>query len=171
MDCERSRLTMLERFDGLDPPELVEHVAACADCRAEWDRLELAEGILRSVEHVGPPPHFRGRVMHLVAAEERRKPAWRRRLASVGVVVSGSLAGLVCAVLLAEAWRAVLDASSAAPIAAAAAEGAGVLASILWTTALRIGPTAMAHAVLVVALALVWFGVLVVPRWTTRGAR
>jgi Anti-sigma-K factor rskA/Putative zinc-finger len=69
------------------------HLATCADCRLEVERLQPAADLLpRSVEQVEPPPGLKASLMEVVqreAGERAGAPAGRRQRAALGERLRG----------------------------------------------------------------------------------
>ncbi|MCD6362077.1 MAG: zf-HC2 domain-containing protein, partial [Armatimonadetes bacterium] len=73
--------------------ECEEHLAECARCRAELERLRAARSLLRSLPHPTPPPELADAIK-LAAADELAGqapgllwPAWTTPLAAAAAVV------------------------------------------------------------------------------------
>lgn len=99
-------------LDGALPPgraaEVARHLASCAPCRAERDRLAAGIALLRALPPPPEPsPFFAARLEARIAREGRRRRSWVERLG-----------------LLPLRWR------IAAPAAAAAIAAAAVLAGV-----------------------------------------
>ncbi|MBN1179599.1 MAG: zf-HC2 domain-containing protein [Anaerolineae bacterium] len=97
MECERMLASMMCALDGelgaREQADLEAHVAQCAACRTEWERLHALEQVLRHVPPVAPPVGFAGRV----AARVDRRHHHRRVV--LGAISLG-LGGMTAAVLL-----------------------------------------------------------------------
>jgi anti-sigma factor RsiW len=97
MECDRALEWMMRALDGeLDPAgrtRLEEHLAGCVDCRAEWDRLQALERVLREAPLVPAPAGFAGRTM---ARIDRRRQVWRVALGGF-VLGLGTLVATVLA--------------------------------------------------------------------------
>ena len=121
MDCERAREEFVERLTGSIDAErsraIDQHLAECADCRAETDRLREMWGELGAL-HVGPPSGAGGRVARLVEARATSTRPRPRTIAFTAIALAASLAVGVAL------GRGVFSASgSAAPNAAVASAG------------------------------------------------
>jgi anti-sigma factor RsiW len=97
---------LLGALTDLERQAFERHMAACAECRDELERLRpAADALPRSVEQVEPPPGLKTSLMEVVDREARERsgaPAarqrgsWRSRLPSLAgirpVLVAGTLA-------------------------------------------------------------------------------
>jgi anti-sigma-K factor RskA len=65
---------LLGALTDLERQAFEQHLATCADCRAEVDRLRPAADVLpRSVEQVEPPPGLKASLMKVVEGEARER--------------------------------------------------------------------------------------------------
>jgi anti-sigma factor RsiW len=75
---------LLGALTDLERQAFERHVAGCADCRDELERLRpAADALPRSVEQVEPPPALKASLMEVVENEARARsgaPAARRRI-------------------------------------------------------------------------------------------
>jgi hypothetical protein len=96
---------MLGALTDLERQAFERHLAGCAECRGELERLRpAAEALPRSVEQVEPPPGLKASLMEVVEREARdrsgesvrRRPPLRARLPSLSglrpALVAGALA-------------------------------------------------------------------------------
>jgi anti-sigma-K factor RskA len=97
---------LLGALTDLERQAFERHVAGCAECRDELERLRpAADALPRSVEQVEPPPALKTSLMEVVEREARersgapaaraRRPRWLRLPSLAGlrpVVVAGALA-------------------------------------------------------------------------------
>jgi hypothetical protein len=76
---------LLGALTDLERQAFERHVAGCAECRDELERLRpAADALPRSVEQVEPPPGLKTSLMEVVESEARERsgePALRRRAA------------------------------------------------------------------------------------------
>jgi hypothetical protein len=100
---------LLGALTDLERQAFERHLAGCAECRGELERLRpAAEALPRSVEQVEPPPGLKASLMEVVGREARdrsgesarRRPPLRARLPSLSglrpALVAGALAiGLI----------------------------------------------------------------------------
>lgn len=101
MLCPEAAELMSVRLDAELTPEenqqLQEHLAACEDCRVEWEWLQRAHTLFDDVAYAVPSPNLVPKVM----AQVRRRSALARMLRS-GMIVFLSLLGL--GALVGMAW-------------------------------------------------------------------
>jgi Anti-sigma-K factor rskA/Putative zinc-finger len=97
---------LLGALTDLERQAFERHVAGCAECRDELERLRpAADALPRSVEQVEPPPRLKSALMEVVDREARersgvraapRRRPWRMRLPSLAgvrpVLVAAALA-------------------------------------------------------------------------------
>jgi anti-sigma factor RsiW len=100
---------LLGALTDLERQAFERHLAGCAECRGELERLRpAADALPRSVEQIEPPPSLKSSLMEVVEREAgdragvpaRRRPARRLRLPSLAglrpALVAGALAlGLI----------------------------------------------------------------------------
>jgi anti-sigma factor RsiW len=114
MRCRKAHKLLSLRIDGLLPArraaELEQHLAGCADCRLETQRLEHAWAVLGRVETTGAAPDDWAAIVAGVEARRRPwLPAWLglgiipTRAATVGVLIVMSVVGGAGGVILAHA--------------------------------------------------------------------
>ncbi len=174
MSCADTRALMDAALDGAKPPGLAEHLSSCGNCAAEWARLVALERLLRAPLSVGLPEGFHNRVLARVDLDPRSP--WLRRsdvraLLSVATVIAGFL-------LIAVGMLAAVHALSQPGELRAWLETANVVAAWLAAgvsaAAAPSGQTMLAWPIqiaLALALALIWFGTLVLPRHALPGLR
>lgn len=79
MRCEQARRMMSTRLDGhLDRTEmsrLRDHMASCAACQAEWQKMEALNQLFRSAPVWDAPPQLHMRVMSRIERRERARRA------------------------------------------------------------------------------------------------
>jgi anti-sigma factor RsiW len=103
---------LLGALTDLERQAFEQHLAGCAECREEVERLRPAADVLpRSVEQIEPPPSLKASLMKVVDAEARERsdapattPFWERvlprfslrrpALAAAAALAIGLLAGL-----------------------------------------------------------------------------
>jgi len=86
MTC-RELLDALDSGASLSGPELAEHLAGCAGCRAAVARWRSTQDALRSLGDEQPPPFLHSRVMATLRAEQSRRTRrapWALRVAWAG---------------------------------------------------------------------------------------
>lgn len=178
MDCDRARVLMAETLDavaaapdGASAPAAAAHVSLCSSCSAWWRRLRAADALLRSEPLRHPPPHFTSRVMHRLAAAERRRPAWRATLMEVGALVSGAVTLMLGLALVVHGWGLTMAGTWIAGEVVLCGRGLALLAGALWGAAMREAAVVSLDLLLAAAVAVGWFGALIVPRWAVRRAR
>ncbi|MFN2115383.1 MAG: hypothetical protein ACK2T6_06685 [Anaerolineae bacterium] len=171
MQCDIARILMDERLDGAVAPGLDEHLASCRGCASEWSKLEAAERLLATQDMAEPPAHLASRVTHRIELESRLIPDWQRTLMQVALIAVGAVLLALATAAFVHGWAQVLRAPVAEGQVDSVIHGAGKLSGLL---AEAVGPDAVIwplYAVLAVALAIVWFGALVVPRFAPRSTR
>ena len=93
MKCEQALKGMTDALDGeLSPGDqaaLEDHLARCTDCRAEWDRLQAVEQLLREAPITPPSAGFTGRVL---ARLDRRRRIWQAALG--GLALTAGMAAI-----------------------------------------------------------------------------
>jgi hypothetical protein len=171
MECDRARILMAEVLEGGQAPGLAEHTATCPSCGPAWSRLQAVDALLRAEPLRHPPPNFPSRVMHRLEAHERRRPAWQGTAMELGALVCGTLTVVVGMGLLVHGWDVTMAGSWLAEEAELVGRGALLLAGALWAAAMRDAAVASLDVLLAVAVAMGWFGALVVPRWAVRRVR
>jgi hypothetical protein len=95
--------------DTLDAAALAGHIAGCAACAAEMERLRRASVVIREAVRTSPPPDLRDRTLAFVAAVGRPRGApWidvdrgrgsRRAVPGVGAWVASIAAAVVIAIV------------------------------------------------------------------------
>jgi anti-sigma factor RsiW len=174
MSCMDARTLMDAALDGERPPELGAHLASCESCAREWSALVALEARLRAPAAVRLPDGFHTRTMVRIDLDPRM--SWQRRsevraVLSVLTVVAGCLMLAVGLMAVAQALRqpgevrAWLDVFGQAADWVAGAAGATVPAfgRSLWVWTV--------YGAVSVALALIWFGALVLPRQSPSAVR
>lgn len=170
MHCNDARQLMLAVLDeeSSDAGALASHMESCPACANEWHRLSEAESLLRSQGLEPPPPGLAGRVTAALPEEARRPPVWQRRAMELAWVVTGVLVMASAVVSLLPTWHAVL----ADPRISGLREFAmGVLSAallVLVDTGVLLWPL---YGLLAVAMAIFWFGAIIVPLHTRRLVR
>jgi len=154
-------------LDGERPQELADHLSECAACGAVWRELVALDRLLRVPTAIRLPAAFEAATMARIGDDDL--PAWlgRRRtraalaLATIATGCLLVLAGLIAVVQAARqpselrAWLDVGGLVADAVVATAGAALASVAHSALaWPL----------YAALALAVALIWFGALVLPR-------
>jgi anti-sigma factor RsiW len=97
---------LLGALTDLERQAFEQHLATCAECRTEVDRLRPAADVLpRSVEQVEPPPGLKASLMKVVEGEARersgappRRSLWERLLPRGGLFRPALAAGAALAV-------------------------------------------------------------------------
>jgi anti-sigma-K factor RskA len=129
---------LLGALTDLERQAFEQHLAGCAECREEVERLRPAADVLpRSVEQVEPPPSLKASLMTAVEADARersgapaKRPFWERflprvprpALAAAAALALGLLAGLGVAQLGGDNERTVAAVLTGAQAQAASAE-------------------------------------------------
>lgn len=168
MGCEQALEWMMETLDrDLDPAGravMEDHLAHCADCRAEWDRLQALEWLLRDAPTVRPPTGFAGRVLARLDRRQRLKRVFLGGMAlSAGAAIIAflmlapavwTLSGLTDGLLaLSDVGRAMIG---------RLADATATVLSSLWLTAGALAFPALSLAFCGLAMALVanllWLG-------------
>jgi|GEM_PF-5792238 predicted anti-sigma-YlaC factor YlaD len=171
MQCDHARILMDQRLDGGAAPGLLEHLAVCASCAREWSELQTADHFLLAQEMVEPPAHLTSRVMNNIEVKTGSLPSWRQTLLQVALLLVGTLLVLTATAAFFHGWWQVLASPDAASQVDGVVRGAGLVTGMLFEV---VGHSAIVwpmYAALVVAMALVWFGALVVPRSAPRMTR
>jgi anti-sigma-K factor RskA len=97
---------LLGALTDLERQAFEQHLDACADCRAEIERLRpAADSLPRSVPQVEPPASLKASLMKVVDAEARDRPGapvrrslWQRLFPSGGLVRPAFAAGAALAI-------------------------------------------------------------------------
>ncbi len=101
---EEAFALMMDSLDGIlkptDTHRLDEHLMGCSDCLAEWEALQLVDGLLAGAPVIPAPAGFSLRVQAKIEA-----PSWRRTL---GMLYALSLGSLLALLLIAVPAAAVL---------------------------------------------------------------
>ncbi len=96
MDKHETERMMRALDEGLPPdeiPGLQAHLALCAECRAEWERLQRLERLLRAAPMARPPDGLAGRVvLRLDRRYSRRQRALGGLLFGLGMAAAALLA-------------------------------------------------------------------------------
>lgn len=171
MECDRARVLMAEALEGEPAPALANHVATCPSCGPAWARLQAVDVLLRSEVMPHPPPNFTTRVMSRLATYERRRPAWQLTLLQLGALVSGALTVALGVGLVVHGWGLTMTGTWLAGEVELVGRSAFLLAGALWSAAMRDAAIASLNVLLAIAVAIGWFGALVVPRWAAHRVR
>jgi len=163
MPCDDNVLNaMIAAIDGDAAHELTEHLADCAGCRDEWQRVAEIDRLLRSAPPAEPPADLVARVEQHMARSLDRTTAWRITLANIGIVTAGT--ALIAFAAATVALR--VDLSDIADLVWRMPALDEVMA--LAVRAAR-GPLGvLALGALAASLAIAWFAVLFLPRTTPR---
>lgn len=173
MRCNDAGQLMLAILDdeSHDSRALAEHVRECSDCADTWRRLSQAEAVLRSQEMVEPPEGLTGAVVDAIALDSRRSRAPSDRSSEVVWLVAGVLLLAAASSVLAAATVGVLTYPRLLNAASRLSESAWqALSSVLGF----VNPAPLLwpiYGLLALALAMFWFGALVVPLHARRLAR
>lgn len=167
MSCDALREQMMQALDGeLDAAALDEHLAGCADCRAEWARLQALERLLAAAPLAAPPPGFVGRTL----ARLDRRRGFRHGL--LGSLALAAGAALVAFLVFLPALAALLGYGGSLPTLARMAalsltrlaDAAGTFASSLYLTlgalALPAVSLALCSLFLTLVAGLLWLHLL-----------
>ena len=105
VDCERLRAladeVALGVADGEERAWALDHLASCAGCRADIERLSsLADELLLLAPTAEPPAGFEDRVRARIAPEPRRL-SWPRRIAAPALAAVAAAAAAAAAVWIA----------------------------------------------------------------------
>ncbi len=73
ISCEEALERMAEALEGCQAPELLNHLASCESCLAQWKRLEAVHALLESAPTLHPSPEFKAKVMAAVRREAASK--------------------------------------------------------------------------------------------------
>jgi len=155
---------MAEVLDGADDPALDAHLAVCGACAAEWQQLVVLEALFEAQTLEQPPAGLDERVLHYIEAELARVPAWQRSLLQIGLIVVGVLAFATAVAAFVNG----LDVLVVGPILVvwlgALARGAQVALAGAWSGWAEGALAWPVYLTLALAIALAWFGALVIPR-------
>jgi anti-sigma factor RsiW len=173
MSCMDARALMDAALDGERPAELAAHLEQCAPCGREWAALVALEERLRSPAEVRLPDGFHNRVLVRIDLDPRT--AWQRRsdvraALSVLTVVAGCLLVAVGLMAVAQALRQPGEVRAWLDVFGGAADwvaGAALTAPAPFGDVL-VWPV---YGAVAVALALIWFGALILPRHPSRAVR
>jgi anti-sigma factor RsiW len=157
---------MDEVLDGAPDGGLDEHLAGCPACAEQWSQLTRLERRLRAPSVVDPPAGFQRQTMaRLVQAEGPAwiEDSWLRGLLSAATLVVGLLLASIGMLAVGQALGRPAELTAWWSLAGAGYDVATGLAAML--SPVQAGwlfwPLAGALAL---ALAVIWFGVLVLPR-------
>lgn len=171
MSCVDARSLMDLSLDGLPSTGLAEHLSTCAACRADWAVLGRMEHLLRTSPEPEPPLEFVARTMarwdNEAVAPWVGNPTLRAGLSLLTVLV-GLLLVMVGAVAV---LQAVHQPTEVSELLAWAATATDVTAGLAYLAVPSLGRELLAwplYAAIGLALALIWFGLLVVPRRSAR---
>ncbi|MFQ5460028.1 MAG: anti-sigma factor family protein [Anaerolineae bacterium] len=165
MDCRSAGHLMSEVLEGQGDPDpkgdLPRHVATCSECRAEWARLKAVDALLRAQSLVDPPGDFTSATLRRVERETRTSTASPDRVAPLDALLvlagAAATAGVGASLVNQEGLVSLIDGIRVL------ARGMQVLAPAL----LQPAPAWVSMSLNVVAslaIAVAWFGALVVPR-------
>lgn len=171
MHCDNARQLMAEALDGADEAAFEPHLAHCPACAAEWQHLLVLETLFQTQALDTPPPDFAHRVSEYIATEIERVPAWQRSLMQIGVIVAGVFAiasGLAAFVHGFNVW--VYGPALMIWLGVVARSCQSALVALVggWSDGALAWPI---YVSLALAIALAWFGVLVLPRAATSARR
>lgn len=174
MSCVDARILMDRALDGGPSLGLPEHLQGCAGCRADWAILQGMERRLRASPEPALPEGFLVRTMARLEGESVASwsvnPTLRAGLSMLTVVV-GLLLVMVGAVAV---LQALLQPTEVAEWLAWAGTATDLGARLAFLAVPSLGQGLFAwpvYAVVGLALALIWFGLLVAPRRAARNAR
>lgn len=163
MSCDVLCEQMMQALDGeLEAAALDEHLAGCADCRAEWARLQALERLLTAVPLAAPPPGFVGRTL---ARVDRRRRFRRSLLGSLALAAGAAVVAFLLfspalSTLLGYAGGLPMLARMAALSLARLADAAGTFAGSLYLTlgalALPAASLALCSFCLILVAGLLW---------------
>jgi hypothetical protein len=71
MNCEQAKEIMADSLTGAPGTGLDEHIAACAGCRAEWDKVQAAWQRMGAWPDTEPHPHVRVRFHEMLDAYQQ----------------------------------------------------------------------------------------------------
>ncbi len=173
MRCNDACQLMLAILDSEseDTRALAEHVRECSDCADTWRRLRQGEELLRSQKMIEAPEGLAETVVGLLGRRDRRPRLWRTRAAGGMWVLGGALLGASAASMLAAAALAVVTSPRlVSALSGAAASAWQPVASLL--ASVNLAPLLWPlYSLLAVAMAMFWFGALVVPLHARRLVR
>lgn len=94
MTHEEAFLLMMDTLDRVssqaDQDRLHQHLFECAECAADWEALQIVEGLLVSAPMIPVPAGLAARVM-----EQLDSPSWTRMLGALFVLGLGSVLALL----------------------------------------------------------------------------
>jgi hypothetical protein len=174
MQCTDAYRLMARALDGDEASGLDTHVASCPQCAAEWSRLRAVESLFAAQSLVDPPPGFEVRVVEHIDLHTRLRPPLERSLLQIGTIISGTLVAFFGLLGLV---RGGMQAYSFPPLDGLVAAFTHVGRTAQGVVAAHLGAVeggALAwplYCALSAAIALLWFGALVLPRYHSQAMR
>ncbi len=175
MQCDNARRLMAEALDdcasAADDVALDAHLAQCRDCAAEWQQLLLLEVLFDAQDLDEPPADFAARVTRRLEAELGQMPAWQHSLMQIGLIVTGLLAALTGVAAVVTGFDVLVYGPIVLVWLGVLARGAQTALAGMWggwTDGMMAWPL---YLTLALAIALAWFGALVIPRAATSARR
>jgi hypothetical protein len=104
ISCEEALEKMLEALEGSQTPELLDHLAGCESCLAQWRRLEAVHALLGSAPALNPSPEFKAKVMAAVRREVALKRAIKALVASPLVFFAAAALAIGLVALALRLW-------------------------------------------------------------------
>jgi predicted anti-sigma-YlaC factor YlaD len=170
---EEAFALMMDALDGVlkstDAHRLDDHLIGCSDCSAEWQALQLVDGLLASAPAIPAPAGFSQRVQVRIEI-----PSWRRTLGMLYALSLGSLLALLliavpAAAVLLGIWTLYNEPASFSSLLVWLSQLARVSGSLLdavWTTVrlfvadLVASPVTFAWTLMAALVVAVWARVL-----------
>lgn len=172
MSCIDAFDLMDEALDGSRPPELAVHLATCHSCADQWAQLVALEDMLRRPEQPRLPRGFHRRTMERL--DMSLSSPWLaqsdvRAVLSAATLLTGVLLVSVGIAAVLQAIRQPEDVAGWLDVARALGGWGLDAAGFMVTPASANAITWSVYGILALALALLWFGALLMPRHLPRG--
>lgn len=171
MHCADRDHLMADALDGMLGDGLPEHLATCAECARELERLQNVERWLRADDSVDPPSDLAHRVERAIAEADSAESAWRALAVQLALLGVGTLGGAWVTITAAGAWSATLPDRGTLGLWEAFIRGVVLVVR----GAVVVGPVdfralAAVLAVLIAsATGVLWFAATVLPRSLAAG--
>ena len=164
MQCDACSRLMSEALDGELAMDVRAHLETCSDCLMEWQSLSRVDTMLRAAPMLEPPSDFALNVMASVGRDAERLPEWRRSLAQIGMISTGTLGAAWLIVSLSAYWQLADLVPGLLDLGAGTATGLVLAARALSEASLSPSIAVPLYAGAAALMAFVWFGATILPR-------
>jgi len=155
---------MADALAGTDAPGLHAHLAACPACGGEWEIQAMVDRWFGARPLDEAPEGFVDAVLARLEHEILRIPAWQRSLMQIGVIASGVIAAASTAAVVVHGAQSLVYAPLMIAWLEAVIDGLRAASSVVLGGTARDVAWLWLSLILAAALAVAWFGILVVPR-------